>query len=255
MQLRTYNIAPLFLGTDGLTDVQSNRLEELLSKIKLTEKQADERDKLIAKRDADVELPVGAKSLIESYVDAEVYQYKDTFDSKEVAKGRDVEDQAIDLYNRVFFTDHRKLNEFDNYYELSFNGIIGHPDVVDAGNLMVKDAKSSWSKKTFPKTPDKADNSTYTWQVRTYLYMLRGMTGLDWRRGEVFHALVTTPEELVPEYEHDSLHFADDLADNLRVTVCEVELTDDHILHMERRIKAAQKYAAEYKDYLLNKNK
>ena len=155
----------------------------------------------------------------------------------------------------MFFTDHRKLNEFDNYYELSFNGVIGHPDVVDAENLMVKDAKSSWSKKTFPKTPDKADNSTYTWQVRTYLYMLRGMTGLDWRRGEVFHSLVTTPEELVPEYEHDSLHFADDLADNLRVTVCDVELTDDHILHMERRIKAAQKYAAEYKDYLLNKNK
>jgi hypothetical protein len=81
------------------------------------------------------------------------------------------------------------------------------------------------------------------------------MTGMDWRKGEVFHSLVTTPEELVPEYEHDSLHFADNLADNLRVTVCPVYLSDDDIVHMDRRLKAAQKYAAEYKDYLLNKNK
>jgi len=255
MRLRTYNIAPLFLGTDGLTEVQSNKLDELLNKIKLTEKQAEERDKLIAKRDADVELPVGAKSLIESYVDSVVYDYKDTFDSKEVAKGRDVEDQAIELYNRVFFTDHKKMTEFDEYYELSHNSVVGHPDVVDKENLMVKDAKSSWSKKTFPKTPEKADNSTYTWQVKTYLYMLRGMTGMDWRKGEVFHSLVTTPEELVPEYEHDSLHFADNLADNLRVTVCPVYLSDDDIVHMDRRLKAAQKYAAEYMNYLLNKNK
>jgi len=255
MRLRTYNIAPLFLGTDGLTEVQSNKLDELLSKIKLTEKQAEERDKLIAKRDADVELPVGAKSLIESYVDSEVYDYNDTFDSKEVAKGRDVEDQAIELYNRVFFTDHKKMTEFDEYYELSHNSVVGHPDVVDKENLMVKDAKSSWSKKTFPKTPEKADNSTYTWQVKMYLYMLRGMTGMDWRKGEVFHSLVTTPEELVPEYEHDSLHFADNLDDHLRVTVCPVYLSDDDIAHMDRRLKAAFKYAQEYKDYLLNKNK
>jgi hypothetical protein len=255
MRLRTYNIAPLFLGTDGLTEVQSNKLDELLNKIKLTEKQAEERDKLIAKRDADVELPVGAKSLIESYVDANVYDYWDSFDSKEVAKGRDVEDQAIELYNRVFFTDHKKMVDGDEYYEIHHNNVFGHPDIVDVANLKVKDAKSSWSKKTFPKTPEKAENSTYTWQVKTYLYMLRGMTGMDWREGEVFHALVTTPEELVPDYEHDSLHFADNLADNLRVTVCPVYLSDDDIVHMNRRLNAAFKYAAEYKDYLLNKNK
>ena len=86
--------------------------------------------------------------------------------------------------------------------------------------------------------------------------MLQGMTGDDsWRHGEVFHCLVDTPEELVPEYEDDSLHFSSNLVYNIRVTVVPIELTEDDKKHMERRIKLALKYAVQYKQFLLNKNK
>lgn len=277
MQFRTHNIAPLFLGTDGLSDKQKERLEELSTrhanflsesdaklkaKYKLTPNMEKELSDLLQMKEnfenGNAELPQGAKTLVEEYVEAEVYQYKTTFDSKEVSKGRDeeVENESIALYNDVFFTSHKKLVEGDKYYELSFNHIVGHPDVVCEDTHQVKDAKSSWSKKTFPKSIEKAENSTYTWQVRTYLYMLQGMTGdKSWSSGEVFHALVNTPEELVPEYEHDSLHYVSDLPDNIRITVVPVELTDDHVEHMNRRINMALRYAEKYKQFLLNKNK
>lgn len=275
MQFRTHNIAPLFLGTDGLTDKQLERLKELSerhanflcetdaklkAKYKLTTNMEKELEDLLDMKEKyeseDFELPEGARTLIEEYVDTEVYEYRPTFDSKEVSKGRDVEGDSIDLYNEVYFTNHKKLEEGDKYYELAYNSIVGHPDIVCDSTMMVKDAKSSWSKKTFPKTVKKAENSTYTWQVRTYLYMLQGMTGnRDWRFGEVFHALVDTPESLVPDYEDDSLHYASNLQSNIRLTVVPVELTEEHVQHMDRRIKMALKYADKYKQFLLNKNK
>ena len=275
MQFRTHNIAPLFLGTDGLTDKQLERLKELSerhanflceadaklkAKYKLTPNMEKELEDLLDMKEKyeseDFELPEGARTLIEEYVDTEVYEYRPTFDSKEVSKGRDVEGDSIDLYNDVYFTNHKKLEEGDKYYELAYNSIVGHPDIVCDSTMMVKDAKSSWSKKTFPKTVKKAENSTYTWQVRTYLYMLQGMTGnRDWRFGEVFHALVDTPESLVPDYEDDSLHYTSNLQSNIRLTVVPVELTEEHVQHMDRRIKMALKYADKYKQFLLNKNK
>jgi uncharacterized protein (DUF2252 family) len=93
------------------------------------------------------------------------------------------------------------------------------------------------------------------WQVKTYLYMLKMMTGEEWRHGEVFYALADTPEGLVPEWEDDSLHVMSNVPLNMRLTVVDVELTDADIEHMERRIKAAMKFAAEYKEQLLNKNR
>lgn len=277
MQFRTHNIAPLFLGTDGLTDSQIKRKEELTNRKYLYEIETDAKQKAKYKLTAnmeeelsnllkvekdylngDLELPQGAKTLVEEYVEAEVYQYRSTFDSKEVSKGRDedVENESIQLYNDVFFTDHKKLVEGDKYYELEHNHIVGHPDVVCELTKKVKDAKSSWNKKTFPTTVKKAENSTYIWQVRTYLYMLQGMTGdIEWNSGEVFYALVNTPEGLVPEYEDDSLHYMANLPINIRITVVPVELTDNHVEHMNRRILMALKYADEYKQFLLNKNK
>jgi len=265
MQLRTYNIAPLFLGTDGLTVAQQNRMAELVQRMveadtnpkkKLTDKMVEELDKLMETAQQEPELPQGAMTLIEEYVDAELYGYKDSFSSKETEKGLTVENDSIELYNDVFFTDHKKLVEGDEFYELSHDILVGHPDVVCVKTKMVKDAKSSWNKKTFPKTPEKAKNSTHMWQVKTYLYMLRMMTNdMGWRHGEVFYCLSDTPETLVPEWEDDSLHDMSNVPDNLRITVVPVELTDEDVAHMTRRLGMAKRYAEKYRQTILNKNK
>ncbi len=80
------------------------------------------------------------------------------------------------------------------------------------------------------------------------------MTGDEWRHGEVAFILTTTPEELKPDYEDDSLHYMEHLDDNLRATVFSVELTDKDIVKMDKRLAAAEKYAIFYSNLLNNKN-
>ena len=254
LRLRASTSSPVFLGDDGLTAKQNELLEELLGKIKLTEKQAEKRDELIVKRDAPTELSVGAKTLVEEYVDRKVYRYESNFSSPITEKGWAVEVDSIDLYNDVFGTKHKKLEKGDQYYHIEYGIIGGHPDIVDCERRRVIDIKSSWTKKTFPKTPDKAYDLGYQWQVKLYLYMLSKITGEEWRYGEVAHVLVSTPETIKPEWESESLHYVDDFIDKrLCVTIVPVELTDDDILKIERRVKAAKEYADEYYQKLINK--
>ena len=222
-------------------------------KISLTDRQAQQRDELIAKRDAPIELPEGAKTLIEESIDESMYQYKSFLELREMTKGTDMEDESIELYNRIFFTNYNKMMEFDEHHSLTYGCMSGHPDIVDCERRKVIDIKSSWSKKTFPKRPPK--KAVYEWQVKMYLYMLTKKTGEEWREGEVAYMLVNTPEELIPETEDDSLHYMDNLADNLRATIVKIELTDDDIKKIDRRLEAAERYADEYVNFLKSKNK
>jgi len=247
MKFRSSSVAALFTGTDGLTYAQARDLEDLLSRIKLTEKQAEKRDELIAKRDAPIELPVGAKSYIEELVDQEIYKYSPSFSSKETEKGTKVEDESIEIYNRLFFTNHSKLVESDEYYELEDEFTTGHPDIDSKELKKVIDIKSSFTKKTFPKFAKDGKNSNYEWQVKNSLRMLK------WTHGEIAYVLTNTPEELLNDWDEPSLHYMDDLEDRLRVTIVPIELTEDDIKFMEGRLKAAQKYASEYREMLINK--
>jgi hypothetical protein len=97
------------LGEDGITDIQFTKLIELKSKIKLTEKQAIERDKLELKKDS-VELSAGAKGLIEDIIDTQVYKYEETFSNSKTQKGWDVESESCEIYNRIFF--YRRIRLF-----------------------------------------------------------------------------------------------------------------------------------------------
>jgi hypothetical protein len=66
---------------------------------------------------------------------------------------------------------------------------------------------------------------------------------------------MSTPEELVFENESDDLHFVDDVDPRLRYTIVDVELDDKTKAHMERRLAAAEKYAAQRFVILNSKNK
>lgn len=253
LRVRASKCAALFTGTDGLTEKQMEALYVLMTKVKLTDNQAAKRDELIAKRDAPITLGEGARTLIEEAIDEMVYDYKVSFNTREMTKGTDVEDESIEIYNRIFFTDYRKMEEEDDHFSLSFLFASGHPDIVDCERRKVIDIKSSWSKKTFPKRAPK--NPAYEWQVKMYLYMLTKKTGEHWADGEIAYILTTTPEELMPEHEDDSLHYMDALEDNLRATIVKIELTEDDIKHMDARMFAAEMYAKEYVNFLTTKNK
>lgn len=242
LKLRASSVAAIFTGRDGLTEKQLQKIYDLSVKEKRTAKQEEELNLLIAKRDAPVDLPVGAKSHVEELVNKYFFKYDDHYSSKEMEKGTKVEDESIELYNRVFMTDYVKA---DVHLETPF--LSGHPDIVDNNNKMIIDIKSSWSKKTFPKLPRHADNDTYVWQVKAYLYMM------GWTKGQIAYCLVDTPLELLTEWDDDTLHYVSHIDESKRVTIIDVELTEDDKTFMLGRLKAAKEYADKYLNELNNK--
>lgn len=252
LKFRASACAPLFTGEDGLTDKQEEKLAQLLAKEKRTALQEQEMLDLISKRDSEPELSKGAKTYVEGLVDQYVYKYEDSIDNKYVRKGLAVEDSddedfnksAIKVANLAIFTDYRKSVSY-----LQKGHFHGHPDIEDEEEQEIVDIKSSWNKKTFPKRPEDGKNSDYEWQGKLYCYMK------GWRKFKLCYVLMTTPEDLVPDNENDSLHYCNDLPLNLRVTYIDYELTDKDIEKIERREKAAVKYAEEYYKFLINKNK
>lgn len=249
IKFRASTAAPLFLGEDGLTDKQQEELDKLISKPsdKLTDIQKAKVNELLAKRD-EVKLSKGAKTHIEELVDQYVYEYTPTFDSKETKKGIMMESYAIDFLNTQWFANFNKAEVSYKHGPLG-----GHPDIEDNDEKMIVDIKCSWSKKTFPKLPRFIDNSTYEWQGKLYLYMKSKMTGEDWRKFRLVYVLMNTPEELIPEWEQDDLHYVDHLDPKHRITYVEYELTDDDIKKIESRVKMALEYANEYFNQLTNK--
>lgn len=248
LKLRASSSYPLFIGETGLTDKQQVTLDSLLAKIKLTDKQALTRDELIVKRDAPYELSAGAKTLVEKAVEQYVWGYSQSFSSKETTKGNMVEDESILLYNRLNFTNYRKLNEIDDFYALSWSCLSGHPDIVDIDNKKVIDIKSPWSKDTFPKTVEKGKSSQYEWQVKLYLYMLTKLTDSHWQHGEIAYMLVNTPEDLLTDLDDDELHYMENLPDMLRQTIIPIELTYGDIRKIDERLKVAIEYSKIYAD-------
>jgi hypothetical protein len=249
IRFRASTAAPLFLGEDGLTDKQQEEFDKLLAKPtdKLTDIQKAKVNELLAKRD-EVKLSKGAKTHIEELVDQHVYEYTPTFDSKETKKGIMMESYAIDFLNTQWFANFNKAEVSYKHGPLG-----GHPDIEDNDEKMIVDIKCSWSKKTFPKLPRFIDNSTYEWQGKLYLYMKSKMTGEDWRKFRLVYVLMNTPEELIPEWEQDDLHYVDHLDPKHRITYVEYELTDADINKIESRLELALKYADEYFNQLINK--
>ena len=254
LKFRASACAPLFTGEDGLTDKQEEKLSQLIAKEKRTALQEQEMLDLISKRDSEPELPKGAKTYIEGLVDQYVYKYEDPIDNKYVRKGLAVEDNDDEDINKsAIKVASRVIKIVDDYVKsssyLSKGHFHGHPDIEDEDENMIVDIKSSWSKKTFPKRPEDGHDSTYQWQGKLYCYMK------GWTKFRLCYVLMTTPEDLVPDNESGTLHYVNDLPLNLRVTYLDYELTKKDIEKIERREKAAVKYAEEYYNFLINKNK
>ena len=255
---RCSDAAPLFTGTDGLTDAQLKKLTEYTERIEASKEDPKKRltdnmwvefnDLSLRKNNFDngiIELQKGAKTYIEKKVKEVVYGYKPAFaqnGNRYTEKGNMVEDDAINLINMYFMKFYEKSTT-----HLKKGRLSGHPDVEDADEMIIVDNKSSWTKETFPALPEDIDSSLYEWQGKLYCY-LKG-----WRKYRLVYTLMSTPEGLVPEWEGDDLHYVEDLPIGLRITYVDYVLTDDEIAHIERRLAAAEKYAVEYYNKLMAK--
>lgn len=173
-------------------------------------------------------LSAGAKTAIEKIAKEFVYGYSEEISSRPMEKGIAVEDDSIELYNEVFFSDHKKNTE-----RKTNDWITGECDISAPGKII--DIKSSWSLATFPAISKSGENKTYEWQGRAYMWLW------DVDEFEIAYCLVNTPEELIGYESHD-LHFVDHIAPELRVT--RVKYTRDKALEekIQSRVEAANLY-------------
>ena len=126
------------------------------------------------------------KSYIKELVLEHKYGIRKEINSRYLDKGNMVENESIELTERVLDLDLIVKNE--SYFENDF--ICGTPDIIMGDTII--DVKSSWSAHTFPFFLDEElPNKDYYYQIQGYL----ALTGAT--KGMVVYCLINTPEEIV----------------------------------------------------------
>jgi len=166
-----------------ITEKQTQELNKLLEKVKLTELQAVRRDELIAKRDAPAVLSQGAKTYIQKKALHHKYGIEDTIESRYLDKGIICEDEAVQIYATVS----GEHLIFKNEEHFSNDYVHGTPDLILDNRIV--DIKCSWSLDSFPFFEDKL-KTLYFYQVQAYMWLT------DKDKAEVAYVLVNTPEHL-----------------------------------------------------------
>ena len=232
-----------------ITEKQLLTLEGLLSKIKLTEKQAELRDTLLLKRDAKPEISKGAKTYIKELWLEKNYGIKQNICSKYIDKGNEVEDLSIELVESMM--DKGRLYKNEEYFKNNF--VHGTPDVIT--NTHIIDVKSSWSAISFPFFDQELTNKIYEWQLKAYMWLT------NIHKAYLSYCLIPTPEHLIQdeirriswkkgeidvtdetEQEVREFHNLDKIPLWERVKSFEVILTGEDIMKMKEKIKLAREY-------------
>jgi len=170
-----------------ITEKQLNTLNDLLTKVKLTDKQAETRDYLIEKRDKKPELSKTAKARVQERFLEDQYDMKQVFWSKYTDKGNIQEGESITLMSRVLGL----FNTVKNEKSFSNDHFTGTPDVLIEDYVI--DVKTSWNGFTFPFWEDKIPNMDYYYQLQCYMHL----TGK--RKAKLVYCLVNTPEEMIED--------------------------------------------------------
>jgi hypothetical protein len=176
-------------------------------------------------------LSVGAKTYIAQLAKEFIYGYREQISSKPMTKGTRLEDDAIELYNRVMFTNHIK-----NHVTYKNEWLIGTCDINAPDRII--DIKCSWSLSTFPALKDDAINKDYEWQGRAYMMLY------DKPLFENAFVMLSTPDDLI-SYEQLELHQVDHIPEELRLTT--VQYARDLALEekIKENVEGAQKYYEE----------
>ena len=165
----------------SLTDNQLQKISEYSLKEKLTDKQRDELNALIVRRD-NPELMEGAKTLLRDWYAYQIGLDKGKQFLKEAQKGIVMEDTTIELLDDVIFGS-QELVKNNDFFSNDF--IQGTPDVI--GDDFIVDAKSPWDSKTFYKRLIETVDNDYIWQIKGYCVLQNKS------RGILGYGLVNTP--------------------------------------------------------------
>lgn len=174
-------------------------------------------------------LSAGAKTYLDNIAQEYAYDFHAVISGKYMDKGIIVEDQSIELYNSVFFTDYVKNSE-----RRTNDWLTGECDIFVPGKKII-DIKSSWSLPTFPSVARMGRDKLYEWQGRAYM-MLWDVDLFD-----IAYCMVNTPDELI-KYEQEDLHYVDHISEAMRVTIVPYERDAEQEEKIKIKVEAAQLY-------------
>lgn len=259
-----------------LTEAQQKELSTLLQKIVLTDKQADRRDELIAKRDTPIEpkLSEGAKTYIQEEFLKDRFDYGFRFTNRFIEKGKEVEERSIRqvgaLLGYPFAT---KAPE--KYLENDFLCSSGYDWKV---NKFVFDQKNVWNPSGLKLFENDKDLPIYEWQIRGYAMLINELENGSIEAGAVIRSLMNPSAELIlkqarllwveagnnyneeisesflleVENEFDFERKFPNIAD--RVKIHRVECTQEHFELIRIYVKLGQEYYNLLESICLNVN-
>jgi hypothetical protein len=189
-KVSAWSCAKIMTGEVGLTEKQELKLAELLPRKNgtgkpLTPNMEAELSTLLFKQ-ANPELPQGAKTYCETWYIQQKYGRKKEWFNKAVEKGLMVEHLGIEMLSAQQGIDLVKNEEF-----FSNDYIQGQPDVIHNG--IVFDIKSSWDIFSFPFFEKELPNTDYWWQLQCYM----AITGLT--QASIVYCLINTPQPLIDQ--------------------------------------------------------
>ena len=187
-------------------------------------------DLMTAPKEKTAVLSKGAKTVLDKMAKEFVYGFNEVISGKYMEKGIIVEDQSIELYNSVFFTNYQKNTE-----RKTNDWLTGECDIFTGSKII--DIKSSWSLPTFPATSDDGLDKGYEWQLRAYMMLW------DVDEAEIVYCMVNTPDELI-KFEQEELHFVDHIAEHLRVTIVPYKRDKGLEDVIKVKVEAAREYLA-----------
>jgi hypothetical protein len=242
------------IGKDAkpITEIQLGKIKELQEKPKLTEKQNNDLQDLIAKRDhkptINEILPETCKNYLETWAKEQLYNRRKDFYSKYCDKGTTCEPASIEFLSEQLGWGFVLKNE--QQFENDF--MTGEPDVVLP--TAIKEIKNSWDCFTFPlfdTEPDKA----HVWQVQGYM----ALTGAT--EAQICYVLMDMPEHLIQrqvnfeahklglmeldaetEAEIREQYLYSKLAPELRIKAFTIYRSEEAIAAIEQRVKECREY-------------
>jgi hypothetical protein len=186
-------------------------------------------DKKLLEPLLDRTLSAGAKTELMGIAKEYVYGYHKVVTTKFMEKGLRLENDAIELYNSVFFTSHVKNTA---YFENDW--LVGQPGIIVPGKI-IKDCKVAWDLSTFPAVAEDVHSALYEYQGRGYMCLT------DTPEFELFYCMLTTPEEL-RKYEQQDIHVVDHIPPWLRVTRIGYERNMEIEAKIKTKVEVAQVY-------------
>lgn len=180
-------------------------------------------------------LSQGAKTYIRQVAKQDYFNYRVELDNKYINKGKDQEQDSIDLLNSVRFTNYQK-----NEVRIADGYLTGECDILAEDRVI--DIKTSWNLETWPATPGEAHDNDYEWQGRAYLMLY------DREIFELVFCLVTTKDEFLNQWEQIDLHRVDHIAPEKRIT----SVIYERDLEKEQLIREKLIFANEYYSQYIN---